>query len=67
MNREGGYDLRRELNLKNIEARTTMKMMCTCVRGVKIWNKLPEIIQRSKNINQFKKLMKISYLEKYKS
>ena len=63
--REGGYDLRWKLNLKQNFANTTRKSMCTSVCGVKIWNDLTEEIKHSINLIQFKKRLKGYILTKY--
>ena len=63
--REGGYDLRWELNFKQATVQTTQKSMCISICGVKIWNSLTEEIKHSKNISQFKKILKLNILAKY--
>ena len=64
--REGGYNLRWELNLKQASAQTKRKAMCISVCGVKIWNSLTEEIKRSKNLFQFKTRLKVNILAKYR-
>ena len=65
--REGGYNLRWELNFKQNRANTTRKTMCTSVCGVLIWNGLTEEVKHSGNFLQFKKRLKHSILAKYSS
>ena len=65
--REGRYELRKELNFKHLGAKTTMKSMCISGRGVQIWNVLPEEIQKCTNLEQFKKKLKLNILEKYQT
>ena len=64
--REGKYSLRRELNLKHLGSRINLKSMCITVKGVSLWNHLPEEIQRCKNIIQFKIMYKQIILDKYR-
>ena len=64
--REGRYELRKELNFKHLWANTTMKSTGMLVSGVQLWNGLPEDIQNSINIIQFKKRIKLNMLEKYR-
>ena len=63
--REGGYELRWELNFKQQSVQTTLKSMCISVCGVIIWNNLNEEIKHSMNIFQFKKRLKANIMAKY--
>ena len=63
--REGGYYLRREFNLKEMYAKKVKKRQCLSVCGVKMWNTLSEEIKRSTNIHLFKKHCKTFVLSKY--
>lgn len=64
--REGGYELRREHNLKQLWGRTTLKSMCISVKGVKLWNGIPEHVKQSKNIKIFKDNFKMTLMGKYR-
>ncbi len=49
--REGGYNLRGELKLKHLYARTTLKTFCISVCGVKLWNRLAgELLQQAQQV-----------------
>ena len=63
--REGGYNLRWDLNLKQASAQTTRRAMCLSVCGVKIWNSLNEDLKHSNNLVQFKIRLKANILAKY--
>ena len=63
--REGGYNLRRELNLKVHYAGSTLKSMCISVCGVSLWNGLSMEVQRSPNMNHFKKVYKKIIFKRY--
>ena len=63
--RDGRYELRGELNFKEIGASTTRRSMCISVRGVKLWNGLPEMIKNSKSVKQFSKSLQQATLAKY--
>ena len=52
--REGGYNLRGKLNFKVNSVRTTRKMFCISICGVRLWNSLSGEIKECPNINQFK-------------
>ena len=65
--KDGRYELRRELNFKHLGANTTMKSMCISISGVQLWNGLPEVIQKCTNLEQFKKQFKLNILAKYHS
>uniref|UniRef100_A0A3Q3IAB9 Reverse transcriptase domain-containing protein n=1 Tax=Monopterus albus TaxID=43700 RepID=A0A3Q3IAB9_MONAL len=52
--REGGYNLRGQLNLKIHAIRTTKKRFCISISGVKLWNNLSVDIKNSKRIDEFK-------------
>ncbi|KAK0140685.1 hypothetical protein N1851_022323 [Merluccius polli] len=56
--REGGYNLRGELNMKQHYARTNIKSMCISICGVVLWNGLEEKIKQSINVIEFKKMYK---------
>ena len=51
---EGGYNLRGKLNFKVNSVRTTRKMFCISICGVRLWNSLSGEIKECPNINQFK-------------
>lgn len=53
-NREGGYNLRSELNFKILKRNSTMKGFCISIAGVKLWNSLSEEQKQCPSINQFK-------------
>ena len=63
--REGGYNLRGDLNLKKPKVRTNMKSMCVSSCGVTLWNSLETEIKQSANINLFKKRYKKIFLNQY--
>ena len=65
--REGSYDLRGKLNLKQPYAQTTVKSMCFSVCGVTLWNGLEEETKKSKNIGQFKIRYRKTLIDKYKN
>lgn len=54
--REGRYEYRHKLNFQQPKARTTLKSMCISVKGVKLWNGLPDEIKKSNNNYHFKKM-----------
>ena len=49
--REGGYNLRRELNFKVHFAGSTLKRMCISVCGVSLWNGLSMEVRQSPNLS----------------
>ena len=63
--RDGRYELRGELNLKEMGAISTRKSMIISVRGVKMWNGFPETIKHSLSLQKFKKRLKQAMLDKY--
>ncbi len=63
--REGRYEYRHKLNFQQPKARTTLKSMCISVKGVKLWNGLPDEIKKSNNNYHFKKMFKKAKLEGY--
>lgn len=64
--REGGYNLRGELNFKYLSVCTTMKKYCISICGVKLWNSLHVKLKQCSNIIQFKKIYKDMILTKYR-
>ena len=64
--REGGYNLRGELNLKTRYARTTLKAFCISVCGVKLWNSIDVEIKQCSNICKFKRMYKGCLITKYR-
>lgn len=66
IDREGKYNLRGKFNFKIQCVRTTMKSFNGSIRGVKLWNSLPENIKYCSNIQQFKKAYKESCFEEYR-
>ncbi len=68
MDREEGYDLRGNLNLKQRCFHTAHKSMCISVCGVILWNALgEEIKQQSKNVAQFKKMDRDIIFARYRN
>lgn len=65
-NREGGYNLRGECNLKHQRARTTIKGFCVSVCGVRLWNSLGVELKRCPSMTQFKKQYKHMVFTKYR-
>ncbi len=63
LERQGGYNLREELNFKRINIRTTLKSMCISVCGVLLWNGLEQVLKYCINIKQFKTLYKNTLLK----
>ncbi len=63
--RQGGYNLREELNFKKINIRTTLKSTCISVCGVRLWNGLEQVLKHCINIKQFKMLYKNTLLKGY--
>ncbi len=63
--RDGGYNLRGNLNFKKQKVRTTMKSFCMSSCGVTLWNNLDMEIKQSTNINLFKKRYKKLFINKY--
>ena len=63
--REGGYNLRGELNFRKHKVRTTMKSMCISNCGVTLWNSLEQEMKQSTNINLFKKRYKKLFINRY--
>ncbi len=63
--RDGPYLLRGTLNLKQINARTTLKTQCISVCGVKLWNGLPDNLKLSRNVYQFKNNFKKMVMDNY--
>ena len=64
--REGGYNLRGELNLKTRVARTTLKTFCISVCGVKLWNSMHVEFKQCSSVNQFKKRYKECIIMRYR-
>ena len=56
--REEGYNLRGKSKFKTLNARTTRKMFCISICGVRLWNSLSVELKECPNINQFKKRYK---------
>ena len=63
--RDDHYNLRRRQNFRQQMAHGTLKSMCVSVRGVKMWNDLPESMQEIKFPARFKKQLKIYLIEEY--
>lgn len=56
--RQSGYYLRGELNLKKIHYRTIKKGLCLSNRGVDLWNGKSDDLRNCVNVSQFKKSYK---------
>lgn len=52
-------------NFQQPKARTTLKSMCISVKGVKLWNKIPDEILKSTNTYHYKKMFIKARLEQY--
>ncbi len=63
--REGGYNLREQLNLKVRSVHTTKKSFCISICGVKLWNRLSTEIKNISSIILFKKRHKEMILQRY--
>ena len=65
--REGGYNLRGELNVKTLYARTTLKSFCISICGVKLWNSRPIEVETKQcsNIHKFKTRYKKCIIMRY--
>ncbi len=64
--REGGYNLRGELNLKTRSARTTLKSFCISVCGVKLWNSINVELKQCSSMIKFKKRYKECIFIRYR-
>lgn len=64
--REGVYNLRRELNFKTPSARTTLKSFCISVCGVKLWNSINVETRRCSSVITFKKRYKECIFMRYR-
>ena len=64
--REGGYNLRGELDFKTHFARTTLKSFCISIRGVKLWNSMTAELKQCSNMIQFKKRYKECIIMRYR-
>ncbi len=56
--RDGPYLLRGTLNLKQINARTTLKTQCISVCSVKLWNGLPDNLKLSRMCINLKTILR---------
>ena len=63
--RDSRYNLRRRGNLRQTGARIDLKSMCVSVKGVCMWNDLPENMKECLHIKQFKKHLKRFLIDKY--
>ena len=61
------YQTRCEKRFKNSFVRTNLKAMCLSIKGIKLWNSLDNNLKSCSNINTFKKELKLTYIEKYRS
>lgn len=57
--------MRDELNFKKLKIRTTLKSMCVTTCGVRLWNKLEQVLKYCTNFKQFKKLYTTELLKGY--
>ena len=64
--REGGYNLRGELNLKHLYARTTTKTFCISICGVKLWNRLTGELKQCPSMSTFKQQYKHMVFTRYR-
>lgn len=63
--RDGGYNLRDELNFKFLIHRTLIKKKSIAINGVKLWNKLSTDLKQCPDIKQFKNKYKQNIFKKY--
>ncbi len=56
--REGGYNLRRKLNLKILSVRTALKTFYISICGVKLWNGMSVELKVCPSMSQFRKRYK---------
>ena len=64
--REEGYNLRGELNLKHLYARSTLKTFCISICGVKLWNRLAEELRQCLTMSKFKQRYKQMVFTRYR-
>ncbi len=65
--RQGCYNLRGALNMRQLNARTKLKSMCILICEVILWNRLNDYIKESVNMLQFKSRYKIFIFDTYRS
>ena len=59
------YNLRNEGKFKHKYARTALKARSFSVKGIKIFNEIPNCIRNSNSIDEFKAMFKKHFLENY--
>ena len=64
--RDGGYNLRGELNLKHLCVRTTLKTFSISICGVKLWNKLTGELKQCPSMSKFKQRYKHMVFTRYR-
>ena len=64
--REGGYNLREQLNFKTLAVRMTLKCHCISIGGVKLWNGMSKELKQCPNMIQFKKRFKAMIFKRYR-
>ncbi len=65
--KEGGYNLRGNLNFKTLSVHSTRRSFCVSVYGVTLWNSLNVELTERPNIKQFKKRYKEICLLRYRN
>ena len=58
--------MRRELNLKHLYARSTLKNFCILICGVKLWNRLVEELRQCPAMRKFKQRYKKMIFTRYR-
>ena len=64
--REGGYNLREQLNFETLAVRMTLKCHCISIGGVKLWNGMSKELKQCPNMIQFKKRFKAMIFKRYR-
>ena len=67
IDREGGYNLRGNLHLKQLKVRTSVRSMSRTICGVIWWNGLEQEFKQSTHIIHFKRMYRNTFLENYEN
>ena len=63
--RDGRYNLRREMNFKIMNRRTCLKSRCITSKGVELWNAQNEELKSSTSLKHFKRKYRLQTLVQY--
>ncbi len=61
------YNTRQNDNFYQVKVRTSLRQMCPSIRGVTLWNNLPDYLKKSKSLTIFKNKFKTYLIDCYEN